>query len=541
MYTQLNSTEFWQGRKGAAEAYTRAENPYIKVVCMGMLVQIRDDEYCTDLLSIAQAALEGTLDYSGLHGSYKLVILDKQSGAYLFWGDNAGSQFFFIDHAAATFSDSLLALKRMKGKDAKPCYEAAAQLFAMGRSITGETLLSGVKVTDPNKVYRMRNGKVETLDKALPAFGEMDPNADLSRVMDALLAMAGKRQCCAIVTGGTDSRVVLAHLFNRGQRPKLLLSGRNDNPDIATAQNVADALGLPLTVIDPNDKSADWLERAFRFGDGIYEPVSAYRQLQMQEWAQKNGIAVEFGGVGGEFYKNYFCKPFRYRLPGNHLTAEKLYAQLMQPMSRAPAWAGEPLSAAYASAKERLKPLITERMERGALRTYNHVGYRILQSGYGCISNNTAPACVKLDPLLDRDVVAGVSFANPIALSMHIWQRREIAANCPRLSELPTDQGYSCSLRPQRLFAERCKKLLFWVSRVNAHLVARLGGKYIDSTLRYWDKDFCDAQATEQFSEALATCKRLGVVADETKPADIPPANVGHILLIGTLFSLEKE
>ncbi|MDD4075034.1 MAG: hypothetical protein PHC80_02975, partial [Eubacteriales bacterium] len=78
-------------------------------------------------------------------------------------------------------------------------------------------------------------------------------------------------------------------------------------------------------------------------------------------------------------------------------------------------------------------------------------------------------------------------------------------------------------------------------SRVNAHLVARLGGKYIDSTLRYWDKDFCDAQATEQFSEALATCKRLGVVADETKPADIPPANVGHILLIGTLFSLEKE
>ena len=85
--------------------------------------------------------------------------------------------------------------------------------------------------------------------------------------------------------------------------------------------------------------------------------------------------------------------------------------------------------------------------------------YSLLSSNAGTITNGYASACCKIDPLMDCALAAAASRESFISYSMNMWQRKQIAKTCPSLINLPTNQGYSYTTQPMKLFAERCKKM----------------------------------------------------------------------------------
>ena len=262
-----NSVTFWRSDSLPEHAYDYAENEQLCVFLSGIAVLANGEKTpCQNLLEIAQAAVDGSLNYNNLHGYYRMVVYDKVHSKHLFWGDNSGSQFFFVDWQNNLFSDRFLTLVEQRSGALKPCCEAVMQIIN-DRVFTNETVVAEITKTDPEMVYEYQNGVCAAHSKALQPLCQRN-GIRLDRLMEMLTQKTSDCETGAVCTGGTDSRAILAHLYKRKKKPKLLITGHPDNPDVGVARKIAEELKLPLTVIAPADREEAWLDKAFQFSDG---------------------------------------------------------------------------------------------------------------------------------------------------------------------------------------------------------------------------------------------------------------------------------
>lgn len=514
------------------EKYSLHENEKYIIWLSGLLYYGESDAD-RDIFSIVSRFERGELDFNKLHGFYRLVIFDKNSESFFFWGDNSSSQYFFIDETRGLFSDSFLSLVRGRRGNISLCHEAAVQLIS--NIIFDElTLVEGIVRSSPEKYYRFVDKKIETLDKGLHPFCQCS-GEEVFKITESLLAAARDWKCGAVCTGGTDSRVILSYLSYKNVLPPLVITGHADNPDVAVAEIIADKLGLPLSFIDPAEKSGDWLEKAFEFSDGCYDSVLSYRHLQVLHWAEEKDVNCIYGGVGGEFYKNSFCFPVRHRAFAKAFDSLRLFRLLVSSRMKLPAWAGEELLASRSEFISRCeRDLSAFREEGSVLNGFNRFGYQILRNRAGAVTNAFAGRCTRIDPLMDREAAAKISHKNPWLLSMYIWHRRQIARYCKALCDIPTDQGYTCTVRPVKLFFERVIKGLYWANKA----LARFGFAQ-RKTVDYWRADYIEARSDPLFRQGFDICKKIGVISQNANESDIENSQLGNIILIGQLFSLK--
>ena len=530
------SAAFWRSDCLEELAYDYAENEQMCVFLSGIAALVNGGNVpCKDLLEIAQAAVDGSLNYNNLHGYYRMVVYDKVHSKHLFWGDNSGSQFFFVDWQENLFSDRFLTLVERRSGVLKPCYEAVIQIIN-DHVFSNETVVAGITKTDPEMFYEYQNGVCAAHSKALQPLSQRK-GIQLDQLMEILTQKINDAESGAVCTGGTDSRAVLAHLNERKKKPRLLITGHPDNPDVGVAREIAEVLKLPLTVITPADRDEAWLDKAFQFSDGLYDTVLSYRHFQIQKWTQENGIRFLYGGVGGEFYKNFFCHPFRNRTFRRPVSGEKLFDLLMKNKLQIPAWGGQALAGARKALQQKAREFAANCAETGnVLFGFNRLGFSVLRNKAGMITHAYAGICTRIDPLMNRDVVAAVSKIPPVMLSMHLWQRKEIRKCCPSLGTLPTDQGYSCSMNSVRIFSEQCKKLCSYCKAIWKKIIRKLGFE-IGPKVQYWDRDYNEAKNTPEFARGLQICKNLGITREGVDANTIPDKDVGLIIMLGYLFA----
>lgn len=123
----------------------------------------------------------------------------------------------------------------------------------------------------------------------------------------------------AAISGGFDSRLILAGLLASGNRPELFVYGKETSEDVPIARSVADSVGIPLDVIDKSILDARLpppnLERIVTSSlffdglpnDGVYDP-GADQQTRLDQTA---GGGLALNGGGGEIFRNYFHLPDR--------------------------------------------------------------------------------------------------------------------------------------------------------------------------------------------------------------------------------------
>lgn len=123
----------------------------------------------------------------------------------------------------------------------------------------------------------------------------------------------------AALSGGFDSRLILAGSLASGVAPDLFVYGHSGAADVGVAQAVAKHLGLGLTVVDKQDRArglppAD-LDRAVRnvlFFDGL--PNDGIHDCGVDEQTRLEQLAngwLALNGGGGEIFRNYFHLPDR--------------------------------------------------------------------------------------------------------------------------------------------------------------------------------------------------------------------------------------
>lgn len=272
-----------------------------------------------------------------------MIIHNQKTDELVFFGDNTGSQFFYIDYCLNSISCSFLDLVYKRKGNLEPNYSAIAQLFRYSRIVDYETIVENILPSSADKYYKFIGGKIIAYSKELKHFSNLRPCLSLQRLMNELLKVAGGSNICAVANGGTDGRTILAHLLYNGQIPELILTGHKGNPDIAIAEKISMCTKLPLTVIDPTDRDSDWLDKGFMFSDGVYDSVLSYRHYLKAKWAESKHFMYEYGGVSGEFYKNSFCRPLRFGLYYKNISNYLVKKILFPNNEISPTWFGSTL------------------------------------------------------------------------------------------------------------------------------------------------------------------------------------------------------
>ncbi len=203
---------------------------------------------------------------------------------------------------------------------------AAHSRYSVARNVTLLPLGQAFDLTRRCTWQRFPSGiaaeacDLDSLDEAV------DIVAGHLRTTFAEVAMAFPGQVRCALSGGFDSRLIVAGLLAAGVNPELFVYGGAESIDVVVARTVAGSAGLVLEVIDKEIMNAELpvpgieaLEQSALFfdglpNDGVYDPGS-----DQQTRLQQNAAGyIALNGGGGEIFRNFF------HLPDRPFTAEDI-------------------------------------------------------------------------------------------------------------------------------------------------------------------------------------------------------------------------
>ncbi len=140
----------------------------------------------------------------------------------------------------------------------------------------------------------------------------------LDRYFSAVARSFGDRVCCAL-SGGYDSRLILAYLRRHGVKPSLYVYGRASERDVRLAEEIARGEGFPLDAIDKDDRPiipptefSETAHRNFLASDGYGYAGIFHNGAETDELARRVlGDRIAINGGGGEIFRNFFYLPDR--------------------------------------------------------------------------------------------------------------------------------------------------------------------------------------------------------------------------------------
>ena len=283
---------------------------------------------------IGKAALQALLempdlekpDWSRLGGHF--VALVHRAGRSFVFTDYFGAFQLFHDEESRFFSTSLLAavdsLPRLSFHR-QGVYELAFNVVPIGN----DTVFEELKLLGPDRVVELCRTGVSShaVDKPLPTETERRPLQEaLAASRDRLLAVlrpyadAFQDRIFCPLSGGLDSRLVLAGLRGVGASPGLFVYGDPDDSDVLVAKTIAQAEGTPIDWWDKQnwrrptlDEFPEQVERNFQAYDGL-APFGALFENGANDAARmarhRDGALSASGGCG-EIYRNFFFLPDR--------------------------------------------------------------------------------------------------------------------------------------------------------------------------------------------------------------------------------------
>ena len=456
-------------------------------------------------------------------GSYRVRIV-YPNGRELYFGDSAGTLFWFFDLADGRVFDCL---SDIPAERRRPNMAAIAHFLWFGCIYGMDTVMDGIVRSDPEKYYILQNGKITALEKGLTPLEQLPGGEDaLALYMRRVLKAIGEqaRVGCSI-TAGTDSRAILSHLYANGVQPLLSITGPEEHIDVQVAREIAAALDHEIVVIPdaPNDPA--WISSAEGEVDGQAGICGAYRLLEQFKTLEKRGVTLQFGGVAGELYKNSFINQ-DYPLYGGTPDWERFLKMKVITYDFPKTICGSELLPAVEQVPKTLLQMVSKHQGTTKASAYLSAGYRILQARAATLSMMENRHVVTCSPLLERCVAAPMLRADPYRLEMQAYQRQQVKNFCPSIMDIPTDRGLS--LNPAKMRKEQVKSTLFLVKVAAGRVFHR---KQISGRI---DACFAEGLSSPQCREAMQHCKDLGILAPEAQ--ELPVAIADRVFALGTIL-----
>lgn len=472
-------------------------------------------------LTFFQDFARGVANFDLCTGSYRMQIV-YPDGKEIFFADNAGLMRWYIGPKGFFTS-----LREAALESQTPDYPAAAQFLYYGAIYGMETVVRDVRRSDPNKYYRLQSGQIEEKEKGLPPLEEINAPKDALAAQMRRLAqsLSGHRNIACTITGGVDSRAILAHMIHNNLHPLLDITGKPTDPDVVIAKKVADRLNSKLLFVSDSPSSTDWIDEAIREADGMTGVCGIYRLYKKALCLRDKGIFLECGGLNGEMYKNSFINqdyPFYGGKPN-----WKHYLRLKV------ATYDFPLSICGSQIADAMKDVPRVTLEwlyshtgRTKASAYLSAGYELLQGRCAAITAMNTRYYVQYAPLMERTVVAPMFRENPYSLEMQAFQREQVSIYCPILKDIETDRGLTCN--SDKKIIEQVKSTAY-LAKVGLTRIF-----YRGKTSERIDTCFQEGLSSPQYRAALERCKDLGIIAPSIEK--LPAGIADRIFALGTIL-----
>lgn len=266
------------------------------------------------------------LDWSRLGGQF--ILLLHKSGRTFLAGDYFGAFHLYHDREMRLFSTSLLAAATALPRvslDPQGVYEFAFHAAVLG----DDTVLREVRRLGRDRLVELTADGVRLHHdpRRLPGETTRMPLADrLARHRELLGALVagyaghfGDDIQCPL-SGGLDSRLVLALLRAAGRRPRVYVYGPPDSRDVSIARRIGAAEGFDVAWIEKGryraitpDAFPEQVARNFHEDDGVpnFGGIFDNGGNAHARDARHRGGALAVSGGCGEIYRNFFLLPDR--------------------------------------------------------------------------------------------------------------------------------------------------------------------------------------------------------------------------------------
>ncbi|RME68242.1 MAG: hypothetical protein D6782_01420 [Alphaproteobacteria bacterium] len=307
-----------------AHVYERADGTVL--ACAGYLIY-RGESGAAALGRMLADEDAGTISAADIYGHYALVRGDRDG--WRLQNDMLGGFKIYHDASRRIFSNMFLSVfEALPDADIDP--QGFYEYLWLGVSNGTRTFIAGLRSLPPYVALMIGPAGIAQRHRAPPdwmapdmAGCSMDElvvhyGGQMMAVMGALAGQFGDRINTAL-SGGFDSRLILAALLAHGVRPRLFSYGRARDHDRRVAERTARAMGLALEAIDksqlpklsPAAYDAHIARNLVVFDGwkptGIFDNGSDFDD-RIHRLAQVGAI---INGSGGECLRNFFYLPDR--------------------------------------------------------------------------------------------------------------------------------------------------------------------------------------------------------------------------------------
>ena len=264
----------------------------------------------------------GRASFNDLRGQF-CVFLYKQGQLFVFT-DYFGVYHVFANEAHTVISNSFVALVRSLETKAIS-KQALFEYVADGASYAGETYIKGVRALDAFSVHQLspRHSRIEKRFEAPPLKGRVfEERVDgvienLTDYWGALRRCFGEDACLGL-SGGYDSRLILALLIQAGMKPKAYVYGGERSPDVLVSKAIGRGEGIAVHHDCKQPRVSDGetfrsnVRLEYFYSDGYGQNGAFTDGSEMAARAHRTSAApLQLNGGGGETFRNFWKLPDR--------------------------------------------------------------------------------------------------------------------------------------------------------------------------------------------------------------------------------------
>lgn len=400
------------------------------------------------------------LDWSRIGGQF-VALVRKDGRSFVFTDYFAAFQLFRAADDRILSTSLLAAAKALPAVrfDPQGVYEYAFNVIPVG----DDTVFAGIKLLGPRRIIELTpDGTIShAVERPLPRHITRAPlperiarhRAALAAVVEAHAGGFGDRIHCPL-SGGIDSRLVLAALRAAGSRPAVYVYGPAGSEDVEIARAIGRAEGFAVEWIDKAERPlapdafAAQVERNFHELDGLpnYGNIFDNGGNAAARDARHAGGALAASGGCGEIYRNFFF------LPDRPISARAIAATFFgrfdrrdttsafEPRAFLDAIAGKIAEAVGADRGGRLPRALVEHVYP-TIRCRSLFGREIsLEARYGAY----------MMPFLDHRVVAEAMTLPMPLKNAGVFEARLLAEIDPVLARQPSAYGHDFAGPPSR-------------------------------------------------------------------------------------------
>jgi len=249
---------------------------------------------------------------SHIKGTFVIVLFSKKSCRI--YTDQLGLKkaYYSVFNGDVIFSNNIWEIKKMVKTTFSKENIAFNSLF--NHYTEGNTIFESINFTLRAKEYKLRPFGLEQQDyfSILDFFTKEKKQVSTAffaekfqKIVNQYVDLFELKNPAVTLTGGFDSRIMLATLLNKGVQPVVFNYGNPKSKDVVIAEQISKEFGLTFFNNRLDNPSADWFNKMadeiVDKGQAITQIHRAHRLDTIKKLIEKHKVDAVFGGyMGGE-------------------------------------------------------------------------------------------------------------------------------------------------------------------------------------------------------------------------------------------------